>query len=301
VYIHIYIRGQPSAHRWLAPEAYSTKAPSRLWSSLLESGAVPESVPIRQPVSAVRYVEALREGGSLPAILELADGRLIVAKFRGAGQGPKALIAELVAGELARAFGLAVPEIVVVELDPDLARTERDEEVGDLLRASAGLNLGLAYLPGALMYDPGAGDLVDAALASRVVILDAFVMNVDRTARNPNLLWWKNGLWLIDHGAAMYWQHDWNGSTAGADRPFNLIAQHVLLPVASELAEAGRELRSRITKQTIADVVAAVPDAWLVDGRAPNARRQAYTSHFCARLDAADVFVQEAIDARARL
>ena len=256
---------------------------------------------LRQPTSAVRYVEALREGGSLPAILELADGRLVVAKFRGAGQGPKALIAELVAGELARAFGLAVPEIMLVDLDPDLARTERDEEVGDLLRASAGLNLGLTYLPGALMYDPGAGDPVDAVLASRTVVLDAFVMNVDRTARNPNLLWCNDGLWLIDHGAAMFWQHDWDGSTAGADRPFGLIAQHVLLPIASELAEAGRELRSRITEQTIADVVATIPDAWLVDDPDPDRRRRAYTTYLSARLEATDVFVQEAIDARARL
>jgi hypothetical protein len=253
------------------------------------------------PVRAVRYVEALREGGSLPAILELADGRLVVVKFRGAGQGPKALVAELVAGEIGRALGLAVPELVLVELDPDLARTERDEEVGDLLRASAGLNLGLTYLPGALMYDPGAGDPIDAAIASRVVLFDAFVMNVDRTARNPNLLWWKNGLWLIDHGAAMYWHHDWDGSTTGADRPFSLISHHVLLPEADDLPAAGQELATRLSTRMIVDIVAQIPDAWLTNEAAPETQRDAYARYLCARLVAAPIILQEAIDARARL
>lgn len=264
-------------------------------------GALASSIIAAGPLRAVRYVEALREGGSLPAIVELADGRLVVAKFRGAGQGPKALVAELVAGEIARALGLSVPELVLIDLDPDLARTERDEEVGDLLRASAGLNLGLGYLPGALMYDPGADDPVDGAAASLVVLFDSFVMNVDRTARNPNLLWWRDGLWLIDHGAAMYWQHDWDGSTDRADRPFPLVGQHVLLPAASALAEAGRELESRLSTRDISDIVACIPDAWLTKDATPEAQRHAYAAYLGARLDAADVFIQEAIDARARL
>lgn len=255
----------------------------------------------KTPQPAIRYVEALREGGSLPAILELADGRLVVAKFRGAGQGPKALVAELVAGELARALGLAVPELMLVDLDRDLARTERDEEIGDLLRASAGLNLGLAYLPGALMYDPAADDPVDGATASRVVLFDALVMNVDRTARNPNLLWWQEALWLIDHGAAMYWHHDWDRTSTGADRPFPLVAHHVLLPAADDLPAAGRELQSRLSPQTITEITARIPDTWLSPEATPDTQRRAYAHFLRARLDAAHVFIEEAIDARARL
>jgi hypothetical protein len=184
-------------------------------------------------VTATRYVTPLREGGSLPAVVEGDDDGLYVLKFRGAGQGCKALIAELVAGEIARALGLAVPEIVFIELHEDLARTESDPEIQDLIRASIGLNLALDFLPSALAYDP----LIcrpDSSLASRIVWFDAFVMNVDRTPRNTNLLYWHRQLWLIDHGAALGFQHQWDGAQARSATPFGLIKDHVLLPFAGE-------------------------------------------------------------------
>jgi hypothetical protein len=196
-------------------------------------------------VTATRYVTPLREGGSLPALVEADDEGLYVLKFRGAGQGRKALVAELIAGELARAAGLAVPEIVFIELDVELARTEPDPEIQDLIRASAGLNLALDYLPSAVAFDP----LVhapDAALASAVVWHDAFVSNVDRTPRNTNLLMWHRRLWLIDHGAALIFHHQWDGYLERSTSPFPSIKDHVLLPGASELAEADAVLSGRI-------------------------------------------------------
>src|SRR5512143_519471 len=183
-------------------------------------------------VTATRYVTPLREGGSLPAIVEADDDGMYVLKFRGAGQGPKALIAELVGGEIGRALGLPVPEIVFIELDPELARTEPDPEIQALIRASAGLNLALDYLPGAVMFDPIAEQL-DADLASSIVWLDGFVTNVDRTARNTNLLMWHRRLWLIDHGAALYFHHTATSSLERSRDPFPMIKDHVLLPRAS--------------------------------------------------------------------
>ena len=196
-------------------------------------------------VHVTRYVTPLREGGSLPAIVEADDDGLYVLKFRGAGQGPKALIAELVAGELARAAGLPVPEIVFVELDPDLARTEPDPEIQDLIRASGGLNVGLDFLPGSVAFDPVTTE-VEADLASSIVAFDALVTNVDRTARNTNLLLWHRALYLIDHGAALYFHHSWGDVAARSRDPFPRIRDHVLLPAAASLEAAQERLDERL-------------------------------------------------------
>ncbi|HEY0180489.1 MAG TPA: HipA family kinase [Dokdonella sp.] len=251
-------------------------------------------------VSVVRYVTPLREGGSLPAIVEADDEGLYVLKFRGAGQGANALIAELVAGEIARALGLPVPEIVLAELDAELARTEPDPEIQHLIRASAGLNLALDYLPGAVAFDPLV-EHVDAELASAIVWFDAYVSNVDRTARNTNLLVWHRRLHLIDHGAALYFHHDWSGYLERARDPFARIRDHVLLPFASALDEADRRLPPRLAPETIARVAALIPDAWL-GGDAPfadaAAQRAAYAAYFERRLAAPRAFVAEAIRAR---
>jgi hypothetical protein len=253
-------------------------------------------------VTAIRYVTPLREGGSLPAIVEGDDQGLYVLKFRGAGQGPRALIAELVAGEVARATNLNVPEIVLVELDPELARTEPDPEIQQLIRASAGLNLALDYLPGSVTFDPLV-ERPDAALASRVVWFDAYVSNVDRTARNTNMLVWHRKLRLIDHGAALYFHHDWSDHLARSVQPFAQIKNHVLLPFASRIAEVDESMRAALTEQIIADVVAQIPDAWLDDG-APFAdareHRAAYVDYLVRRLQAPRAFVAEAIRVHAQ-
>ncbi|MEO8082068.1 MAG: HipA family kinase [Caldimonas sp.] len=245
-------------------------------------------------VAATRYVTPLREGGSLPAIVEGDDDGLYVLKFRGAGQGQKALIAELVAGELARAADLPVPEIVLMTLDPDLARTEPDPEIQDLIRASAGLNLALDYLPGALAFDP-IGEAVEPLLASRIVWFDAYVTNLDRTARNTNLLLWHRRLQLIDHGAALYFHHAWPDAVDRSADPFPLIREHVLLPWASALAEADLAMTALIVPPVIDAVVAALPAGWLEEGEA---QRQRYSQHLKARLAAPRAFVLEALRAR---
>jgi hypothetical protein len=213
-------------------------------------------------VEATRYVTPLREGGSLPAVVEADDLGTYVLKFRGAGQGRKALIAEIVAGELARALGLLVPEIVLVNLDPKLARAEPDPEIQDLIRASAGLNLALDYLPGSLGFDP----LVEPPgpeLASRVLWFDALVTNVDRTPRNPNLLTWHNRLWLIDHGASLYFHHAWRGWEAASKRPFAAARDHVLLPFAGAIAETDAALAARLPDEVLQGIVDLVPEEWL--------------------------------------
>ena len=251
-------------------------------------------------VIATRYVTPLREGGSLPAIVEADDLGLYVVKFRGAGQGPLALVAEIVAGEIGRQLGLKVPELVLVELDEALGRNERDYEVRQLLRASTGLNMALDYLPGSIMFDPAAGDRADASLASAVVWFDAFVTNVDRTPRNPNLLLWHKTLYLIDHGAALYFHHDWANAKTAARAAFPLIRDHVLLGAASRIAEADAALRPRLSPELFADILAGVPDAWLAhDGADPSERRAAYVQFLSDRLDSASIFVEEAIRARA--
>src|SRR6267142_5800981 len=199
-------------------------------------------------ITATEYVTPLREGGSLPAIVEGDDDGTYVLKFRGAGQGPRALIAELVSGEIGRYLGLRVPEIVLIYLDPRMAKTEPDPEIQDLLRASEGLNLALDYLPGSISYDPVADANVDALLASAIVWFDALVTNVDRTPRNTNLLVWHRDLWLIDHGASLYFQHNWErGTIARAGAPFAAIREHVRLPRASAILEADAELAPQLT------------------------------------------------------
>jgi hypothetical protein len=251
-------------------------------------------------VAARRYVTPLREGGSLPAIVEADDDGLYVLKFRGAGQGPKALIAELLAGEIGRAAGLPVPEIVFVELPTDLARTEPDAEIQSLIPASAGLNIALDYLPGSVTFDP----LVyvpDARLASAIVWFDAFVCNVDRTARNVNMLIWHRRLWLIDHGAALYFHHAWDHRDRHATNPFALIKDHVLLKYADALADVDAQMAALLTADTLADIVRLIPDSWLADDpgfASKTAQREAYLNYFELRMQSSDVFVQEAIRAR---
>ena len=260
-------------------------------------------------VTATRYITPLREGGSLPAIVEADDEGLYVLKFVGAGQGPRALIAELVAGEIARALGLRVPEIVFARLDAELARTEPDPEIQDLIRASADLvgssagrlNLALDYLPGSVTFDPLAFP-VDAELASRIVWFDAFVTNLDRTPRNTNLLVWHGRLWLIDHGAALYFHHDWRGDPARSRSPFALIQDHVLLPFASRLAEADAAMRAALAPSVLARIVASIPDAWLEDEASfasKDAHRAAYLAYLQDRLIAPRAFTEEALRAHA--
>lgn len=259
--------------------------------------------PLAMPrtVTATRYVTPLREGGSMPAIVEADDDGLYVLKFRGAGQGPRALVAELVSGEIARALGLPVPEIVFMELDTGLARTEGDPEIQELIRASGGLNLALDYLPGAANFDPVAWQPT-AELASEIVWLDAYTSNVDRSARNPNLLVWHGRLALIDHGASLYFHHGWNGDTARAGAAFPLIRDHVLLPWADGLAEADRRLSARLSPERLEEIVARVPDAWLEGPDAfgsPRQQRDAYASYLQQRLALPHAFVEEAERARA--
>lgn len=252
-------------------------------------------------VRATRYVTPLREGGSLPAVVEADDDGLYVLKFRGAGQGPKALIAELVAGELARALSLPVPEIVFVTLDPALARTEPDPEIQDLIRASAGLNLALDYLPGSVTFDPVI-DKVDSALASRVVWFDALVTNIDRTPRNTNLLVWHKRLWLIDHGAALYFHHSWANYLERSRAPFAQIKEHVLLPSAGALEEADSALAPLVTPELVTELLDLIPDEWLAsDAQFADAAatRAAYAEYLRERLRPPRDFVKEAADARA--
>ncbi|KRD34603.1 aminotransferase class I and II [Lysobacter sp. Root916] len=253
-------------------------------------------------VSATRYVTPLREGGSLPAVVEGDDDGLYVLKFRGAGQGRKALIAELIGGELARALGLPMPEIVLAELDPELARTEPDPEIQHLIRESAGLNLALDYLPGAVNYDPLV-DQPDAALASRVVWFDAYLSNVDRTARNTNLLIWHRRLHLIDHGAALYFHHDWDSAQRASAGTFAQVQDHVLLPLARELRAADAELAPQLTPTLIERVVGLLPDAWLGDepGFADaDALRRGYADYLQRRVAERAGFVEEAVRAQSR-
>jgi hypothetical protein len=251
-------------------------------------------------VNAARYVTPLREGGSLPAIIEADDDGMYVLKFRGAGQGTKALIAELVAGELARAAGFLVPELVFVNLDPEIAKTEPDPEIQDLIRASGGLNLGLDYLPGSVMFNPVA-DNPEAELASRIVWFDAYVTNVDRTARNANMLMWHRRLWLIDHGAALYFHHSWTDMDRRAKDSFALIKEHILLPFAGALETADETMTAAITQYVIEQTIDLIPDDWLKeDSRFTTTaqHRQAYVEYLTSRLEAPRNFVAEATRAR---
>jgi hypothetical protein len=255
-------------------------------------------------VHATRYVTPLREGGSLPAIVEADDLGLYVLKFQGAGQGPKALIAEVIAGEIGRALGLKVPELVLVDVDAALGRNEPDEEIRDLLRASVGLNLGLDYLPGSVMFDPAADESVDARIASDAVWFDSFVTNVDRTARNPNLLWWHREMYFIDHGASLYFHHNWKSAEQSASSPFPKVRDHLLLPWASELATSDTALRMLLNKDVLSTAVHQVPDDWLAadtEAASVSETRSAYIRFLLRRLESATLFVEEAMRARAEL
>jgi hypothetical protein len=251
-------------------------------------------------ITARRYVTPLREGGSLPAIVEGDDDGLYVLKFRGAGQGPKALIAELLAGEIGRAAQLPIPEIVLASLPGDLARTEPDAEIQSLIRTSEGLNLGLDYLPGSVTFEPLLYQ-PDAELASAIVWFDAYVCNVDRTARNTNMLIWHRRLWLIDHGAALYFHHAWRLGEHHAAMPFALIKDHVLLQFASRLEETDARIRARLTADILRRIVELIPDTWLIeDGKLgrQQEQRQDYLNFFLERLRSSQIFVQEALRAR---
>ena len=256
-------------------------------------------------VRATEYVTPLREGGSLPAIVAADDDGTYVLKFRGAGQGAKALIAELIAGEIARLIGLRVPEIVFVELDPRMAKTEPDPEIQELLRKSEGLNLALDYLPGSITFDPlvpkAAEIASDARLASSIVWLDALVTNVDRTAKNTNLLVWHRNLWLIDHGATLIFHHAWSDYLERSRNAFAAIKQHVLLPWATAIDEVDEELATKVTRAELERIVALIPDSWL-DPDAPfesaEAHRAAYVEVLTRRLESPRVWVKEAALAR---
>lgn len=254
-------------------------------------------------MTATRYVTPLREGGSLPGLIEADDDGLYVTKFRGAGQGPKALVAELVAGEIGRHLGLLVPEIVFVEIDPVLGRAEPDLEVHELLNRSPGLNLGLDFLPGALPYVSAAGPTPDPATAADIVWFDGLITNVDRTTKNTNMLVWHKRLWLIDHGAALYIQHTWRDPAAHARRPFTQIRDHVLMPLAGPIAGADERLAGRVTADLLAEILAEVPDAWLQEpGPTPTdlvAARQRYVDYLMRRVESPRPFVEEADRARA--
>lgn len=258
-------------------------------------------MPLRT-LNATRYVTPLREGGSLPAIVEADDLGLYVLKFRGAGQGTNALIAELVAGEIARAAGLAVPELALMELDPDLARSEPDPEIQALIRASAGLNLALDYLPGSTTFDAVA-DPPAAELASAIVWLDAFVSNVDRTARNPNILSWHRRPWLIDHGASLYFHHGWRPDRRleSAADPFVEVRDHILMPWASELRASAEHLRATVTSELVDRITQQIPTSWLAaDGDVTEvAHAGDYADWLNARIRSLHVFLEEAERVRA--
>jgi len=255
-------------------------------------------------VIATQYVTPLREGGSLPAVVQADEGGLYVMKFVGSGHGPKALIAELVAGEVGRRLGLRVPEIVFIELDAALGPSEPNAEIHDLLQASVGLNLGLRYLPNAFTYNLLLKPPPDPDLASAVVWFDAYVTNVDRTPRNVNLLIWQKDLWLIDHGSCLYFHYDWNDYLSRSRTPFSHIKDHTLLSFASGLDEADAILRTHLTPEVIYQIVDLIPDRWLDDEPrfASNVEhRQAYADYLLGRLEASRVFVDEAKNARTQL
>lgn len=253
-------------------------------------------------VNVTRYVTPLREGGSLPAIVEADDQFLYVLKFRGAGQGTKALIAEFIGCELARALGFKVPELVFATLDSSFGRIEGDEEIQDLLKASVGLNLGVHFLSGAITFDPVTNRL-DPMTASKIVWLDSLLMNVDRTGRNTNMLMWHKELWLIDHGASLYFHHSWTDWQNGA-KPFPTIKDHVLLPFASGLLEADAGFRNVLSAHMVREIVAAIPDDWLDNGspfETHEEHRNAYMEFLLSRISQSELFVKEANDARKSL
>jgi hypothetical protein len=252
-------------------------------------------------VRATKYLTPFREGGSLPGLVEADDDGLYVVKFRGAAQGPRALVAEVIAGELGRALGLPVPELVLVDLDPSLAGVEPDPWVGELLGRSPGTNLGLDFLPGSMTFDPRADGPPDPDLAASIVWFDALVTNTDRSPRNPNLLSWHRRLWLIDHGAALFIHHTWRDPAAHAGRPLATISEHVLLPYAASLADAHDRLAPRVTEDLLGRLVGLVPDAWLEPVPAvggPDEQREAYVRYLLTRVAARDALVDSIEDLR---
>jgi len=252
-------------------------------------------------VQATRYVTPFREGGSLPGLVEADDDGLYVVKFRGAAQGPKALVAEIVAGELGRALGLPVPEIVLVEIDPALAGGESDPWVKELMERSPGVNLGLDFLPGSMTFDPRADGAPPPDFAANVVWFDALVTNTDRSPRNPNILTWHRRQWLIDHGASLFIHHTWLDPVAHAQRPLATISDHVLLPFAGSLRDAHERLAPRVTVSLLREIVALAPDVWLE----PNARiggpaeqRNAYIRYLTTRAGASEALVESIEEVR---
>jgi hypothetical protein len=253
-----------------------------------------------RPVDVVQYLKPLREGGSLPAIVEADDEFLYVLKFRGAGQGKKALIAELIGGLLAKTIGLNVPEVVFMNLDDSFSKTEPDEEIQDLLKFSVGLNLGLHFLSGAITYDPLVSE-ADSYSASKVVLLDSLINNIDRTAKNTNLLNWNRELWLIDHGASLYFHHNWKNWRDYLPRTFPKVKDHVLLAKANHLPEASGDIRAAIDEAKIAEIISTIPEEWLMEEDmelTPGEKRSAYQEFLNAKLDKIDVLAKEALDAK---
>lgn len=262
-----------------------------------------EDKPRLRTVDVTRYITPLREGGSLPALAEANDDFKYVLKFRGAGHGTKALIAELIGGEIARVLGLPVPELVFANLDEAFGRTEADEEIQDLLQHSKGLNLALHYLSGSINFDPVVA-AVDARLASQIVWLDAYITNVDRTFRNTNMLIWHRELWLIDHGACLYFHHSFDDPVGHAKTPFALIKDHVLLPHAALLDETDAAFRSILTEDVIRDIVGLLPDDWLQWEEmedSPEHIREVYMKFLTTRLENSDIFLNQAKNARQAL
>ena len=262
-----------------------------------------ENKPHLRNVNVTRYIIPLREGGSLPALAEADDDFKYVLKFKGAGHGVKALIAELIGGEIARVLKLKMPELVFANLDEAFGRTEADEEIQDLLQGSQGLNLAMHYLSGAINYDPVV-TVVDAKLASQIVWLDAYITNVDRTFRNTNMLMWHKELWLIDHGACLYFHHSWNNWEKHAVSPFNLIKDHVLLPQASVLNEVDLAFKTILSPAVLQSIVDLIPEEWLIwedSEETPEALRKVYLQFLLIRLNHSEIFINEAQNARKTL
>ena len=251
-------------------------------------------------VEVIQYLQPLREGGSLPALVRADDDFLYVLKFRGAGQGKMALIAEFIGGEMARAIGLKVPELVFMNLDESFSHSQADEEIQDLLKFSIGLNLGLQFLSSAITYDPLVNK-VDALIASKAVLLDSIITNIDRTDKNTNLLHWNNELWIIDNGASFYFHHNWQNWKTHLNRTFPLIKDHVLLKQAEKLEEAAKEIKTALPQEKIIDIVSSIPEDWLMSESATmssDEMRNAYIEFITTKLTHIDLLVKEAADAR---
>ncbi len=258
-----------------------------------------KSPEIRE-VHIIRYIQPFREGGSLPGLVDADDGFSYVIKFRGAGQGKKALVAEFIGAELARMIGLRVPEMVFAHLDVGFGRTEPDEEIQDLLKFSEGKNLGVHYLNGSITFDANV-DTIAAEEASKIVWLDALLMNVDRTAKNTNMLVWHKELWMIDYGAALYFHHSWDNWEEQTSKPFVQIRDHVLLKQATEVARINEEYKGLFTRANVAKVLAAIPDEWLIDevrSLSADDARAVYVEFIARRAEESEVFVNQIQNAR---